>query len=63
MAAGAPNEETLLKMLEVAVNLTALPMPEVEEARKVLGELADNLFLYKMEQEKSRVFVTIPYVT
>lgn len=60
LMSGALNEETLLKMLEVAVNLTSLPDPEVPEVRKSLGESAEKLFLFKMEKEKENVFVSIP---
>ncbi|XP_034233899.1 protein PTCD3 homolog, mitochondrial [Thrips palmi] len=60
MSSGSFNEETLLKMLEVAVNLTGLPDPEAIEMRKVVSESAVNLFLFKMEKEKDNVFVSIP---
>lgn len=60
ISTGAFNEETLLKMLEVAVNLTGLPDPEAIEARKVLGDLANILFIFKVEKEKEKVFVTTP---
>lgn len=60
MGTGAFHEETISTMLEVAVNLTGLPDPEVQKIRPVIGSLASNFILFKIEYEKDRVFERVP---
>lgn len=57
---GALHEETVIKMLEVAVNTSGLPDPAAVEVRPVLSELAEKLLTYKIESGKDRLFEKVP---
>ncbi|KAK3921933.1 Protein PTCD3-like protein, mitochondrial [Frankliniella fusca] len=63
LGTGNLHEETILKMLEVAVNVSALPDPAAIETRPVLGELAANFLMYKIDTESQRVFEKVPLST
>lgn len=63
LGTGSLNEETLLKMFDVAKNVSALPDPASLEIRPVLGELSENFLTYKINAESQRVFEKVPLTT
>ena len=57
---GSLDHGTIIKMLEVSVNLSGLPNQAAQDVRPKLGELAAQLWQHKIDAQEQRVYVRQP---
>lgn len=60
ISTGSLDHMTVMKMLDVSVNLSGLPVPAAENVKMKLGALAAQLWQHKFDAEEQRVYVKDP---